>query len=230
MGEDTLKTPISQWGKTHCCPSVESPTTLDISGAISTLRAQRASLPKKAPQGGGSERSERRGRSPLCVPLPFLCPAIRGFLGELPLNPRAGVGASTILPVSGGNSRSTKGIDISSTFGHLYSMKGRAREPRKGAAMANQPHYVAETQALRRVASNPDCRFIWTKHALEEMEKDGRTAPDVEFALTNGQVVLQEQKRDLLWRVRCRDVDGNGFEVVVAVNEREITIKIVTTF
>ena len=46
----------------------------------------------------------------------------------------------------------------------------------------------------------------------------------------NGQVVLHEQKKDLLWRVEGRDVDGNKIEVVVAVHEEAITIKVVTTF
>jgi len=96
--------------------------------------------------------------------------------------------------------------------------------------MAQQPHYVSETQILRRVARNPECRFVWTKHALKAVADDGRTALDVEQALTNGQVVLHEQKQDLLWRVTGSDLDGRKIQVVVAVTEQEIVIKVVTTF
>lgn len=93
-----------------------------------------------------------------------------------------------------------------------------------------QPHYVSETQALRKVAQDPDCRFIWTKHALQSVVHDGRTTLDAEQALMHGQVILQEQKQDLLWRVIGTDLDGNRIQVVVAVYEKEIVIKVVTTF
>jgi hypothetical protein len=39
-----------------------------------------------------------------------------------------------------------------------------------------------------------------------------------------------EQKKDLLWRVIGSDLDGNKIQVVVAVYETVIAIKIVTTF
>jgi hypothetical protein len=93
-----------------------------------------------------------------------------------------------------------------------------------------QPHYVSETQILRRVARNPGCRFIWTRHALVEVKKDGRSTLDVEHALTNGRVILHEIKQDLLWRVIGNDLDGRRVQVVVAVDEEEIAIKMVTTF
>jgi hypothetical protein len=93
-----------------------------------------------------------------------------------------------------------------------------------------QPHYVKETTILRRVAGHPECSWRFTKHALEEMKKDGWTADDVKHAVTNGRIVLQEQKQDVLWRVQGKDIDGNGIQVVVAVDEASITIKVVTTF
>jgi Domain of unknown function (DUF4258) len=52
--------------------------------------------------------------------------------------------------------------------------------------------------------------------------------PDVEAALINGQVILEEHKQDVLWRVRGRDIDGQRIEVVVSVDDVEITIKVVT--
>jgi Domain of unknown function (DUF4258) len=94
-----------------------------------------------------------------------------------------------------------------------------------------QPHYVTETQTVRKVANDPRCRWKYTPHALQAMIDDGWTALDVEFALmTNGQVVLQEQKRDILWRIEGRDIDGRRIRVVVAVYEQAILIKVITTF
>jgi hypothetical protein len=93
-----------------------------------------------------------------------------------------------------------------------------------------QPHYVTETSTLKRVARDPGCRFVWTTHALDELAKDGRTTDDVETALMNGRVVLHEQKKDLLWRVVGKDIDGNGIQVVVAVDAANLVIKVVTTF
>lgn len=97
--------------------------------------------------------------------------------------------------------------------------------------MAQQPHYVTETQVLRRVANDSRCHWEYTKHALEEMAADGWTAEDVQYVImTNGQIVLQEQKRDVLWRVEGRDLDGGRIRVVVAVYQAAIKIKVVTTF
>lgn len=91
-----------------------------------------------------------------------------------------------------------------------------------------EPHYVSETQTLRRIVHNPDVRYIWTSHALAQMEKRKITAADVENALMKGQVILQEQKRDVLWRVRGQDIDGGKIEVVISADEESITIKVVT--
>lgn len=96
--------------------------------------------------------------------------------------------------------------------------------------MATKPHYVSETQILRRVVSNPDCRFIWTKHALEQIKKRNINAADVVYSLTNGQVVLREVKTDELWRVEGHDVDGNKLQTIVAIYEASVEIKIVTAF
>jgi Domain of unknown function (DUF4258) len=94
--------------------------------------------------------------------------------------------------------------------------------------MPHQPHYASETQILRRVARDPSVRFIWTDHASEQMNKRGISAPDVEHALINGQVVLSEAKRDDVWRVEGKDIDCNLLTIEVVVWED--TIKIVTAF
>ncbi len=93
-----------------------------------------------------------------------------------------------------------------------------------------QPHYISETQILRRVARNQNCRFRWTKHAIKAVNDDGRTTKDVEDFLMDGQVILHEQKQDILWRVKGVDGEGKQVQAVVAVYENEIVIKIVTTF
>ena len=92
------------------------------------------------------------------------------------------------------------------------------------------PHYVTETQVLRKIARDLRCSWRFTSHALVEMAADGWTADDVQFALMNGQVILQEQKRDVLWRVEGTDIDGGRIRVVVAVYELTIRIKVITTF
>lgn len=94
-----------------------------------------------------------------------------------------------------------------------------------------QPHYVSETQIVKNLTREPDCRYEWSKHALYRMNNRRHppaTASDVERCLMNGQVVLEENKTDRLWRVKGRDLDGNAMEVVVAVFEDEKRIKVVT--
>jgi len=93
-----------------------------------------------------------------------------------------------------------------------------------------QPHYVTETQVLRSVVTVPGRRFIWTSHALERMAARDVIEADVVEVLTNGQVILEERKQDILWRVRGRDIDGRQLEIVVAVYEESIEIKVVTVF
>lgn len=96
--------------------------------------------------------------------------------------------------------------------------------------MAGEPRYVAETQILRGVLSNPKCRFRYTKHALERMAERDITDPDVVSALTNGQVTLVEYKTDFVWRVRGKDIDGRSLQVEVAVYEDEVRVKVITAF
>ena len=92
------------------------------------------------------------------------------------------------------------------------------------------PNYISETHILRRIANDPDCRWIFTHHAKVEMAKDRRTAPDIQHALMNGHVTLQEFKKDRLWRIEGRDLDGKRVQVVAAVYEDAIAIKVVTSF
>jgi hypothetical protein len=62
------------------------------------------------------------------------------------------------------------------------------------------------------------------------MKADGWTVPDVQFALMNGQVTLEENKKDILWRVEGTDIDGRALTAIVAVYVLAIEIKVVTAF
>ena len=92
----------------------------------------------------------------------------------------------------------------------------------------SEPHYVTETQVVKRIVANPGRRFIWTRHALDMMAERSIIEADIVEVLTNGQVVLEERKQDVLWRVRGRDIDDRQLEVVVAAYEEAIEIKVVT--
>ena len=93
-----------------------------------------------------------------------------------------------------------------------------------------QPHYVTETQILRKTLANPECRYIWTAHAQEVMAERNISAADIEHALMTGHVTLEEKKKDILWRVEGTDIDGRTLEVVVAVFSDVVVIKVVTAF
>lgn len=91
--------------------------------------------------------------------------------------------------------------------------------------------YVRETQSLQRVISNPERRLVFTRHALDEMKNDEITTADVISCLTNGHVVLEERnKPEILWRVVGRDVDLRKIQVVAAVYEDVVLIKVITCF
>jgi hypothetical protein len=96
--------------------------------------------------------------------------------------------------------------------------------------MAQQPVYNAETALLHRLVSNPSCTFDWTRHALEQMARREILAEDVIAAMTNGHIIFHEMKRDTLYRVEGRDLDGNRLQVEVALYENTVTIKIITAF
>jgi hypothetical protein len=96
--------------------------------------------------------------------------------------------------------------------------------------MSQRPLYAEETAILRALAANDNCRYIWTKHALGRMAERKITADDVIAALTNGHISFHEIKRDILYRVDGRDLDGNRLQVEVALDEETITIKVITAF
>jgi Domain of unknown function (DUF4258) len=92
-------------------------------------------------------------------------------------------------------------------------------------------NYALETKTIQRVASHPQCRFIWTKHVLERMAERKIEASAIKRVLITGQVTLEETaKKDICWRVEGTDVDGCKLEAVVAVFEGAIKIKVITVF
>ena len=98
--------------------------------------------------------------------------------------------------------------------------------------MPIRPHYVSQTQIVRKIARNPDARWEFRVHALQRMSEFNPplTQSDVENALMHGQVIYIEEKTDILWRVRGPDLDGGMIKVLAAVFEVEPRIKVITTF
>ena len=95
----------------------------------------------------------------------------------------------------------------------------------------NAANYALETTKVRRIAADPQCDFVWTRHALERMSEWNITATAIRYILTRGQVTLEETaKRDILWRVEGADVDGRRITGVVAVYDQAIKIKVITVF
>jgi hypothetical protein len=93
-----------------------------------------------------------------------------------------------------------------------------------------QPHYVSETQIMRRIAGDDRCSIRFLPHAKEQMAAREISASDILNVLTKGQVTLVESKQDVLWRALGRDIDGRKLEVVAVVDDEEIKIKVVTAF
>ena len=96
--------------------------------------------------------------------------------------------------------------------------------------MVQQPHYATETTAIRRIASDPECRWIWKPHALSALYGEPFSAVDVQWGLRHCRVIYHENKQDVLYRAVCNDIDRNEFKVILAYFEDIPAIKIVTVF
>lgn len=97
---------------------------------------------------------------------------------------------------------------------------------------AAHPTFHDERRRLLRISSNVACIFRYTAHALDEMRNDGIERTDVEFVLRRGIVArVEPHPRDgERWNVRGRDTDGRELEVVIALLEEVITIKVITAW
>jgi len=85
-----------------------------------------------------------------------------------------------------------------------------------------------ETARLRNVMANPSRKFCFTSHSRDEMRADGIIEADIRRVLEQGQVTWMEVKKDQLWHVEGKDVDGRSIRAIVVVNETLYEIKIVT--
>jgi len=89
--------------------------------------------------------------------------------------------------------------------------------------------YEAESSKLRTIArGNPS--FIWTKHALVEMEKDDIAKIDIVNLLKRCIVTLIEYRKEEHWRAEGKDINGRRIEVVLVLYENKIKIKIITAW
>lgn len=95
-----------------------------------------------------------------------------------------------------------------------------------------QPSYIAETKIVRQLAANIDCEWQWSRHFFDEASAEDPPIlqPDVEHALKFGTVIFEEHKKDVLWRVRGKDLDGRSITAVVAVFEKMQMIRVVTVW
>jgi hypothetical protein len=85
-----------------------------------------------------------------------------------------------------------------------------------------------ETARLRSLLSNPNRQFDFTRHALQEMKNDDIIADDVILVLERGSVTWVETKKDLLWHVEGRDIDDRSIRLVIAADQANFIVKIVT--
>ena len=94
--------------------------------------------------------------------------------------------------------------------------------------MGATPQFAHETQALRHVLKRPDHEFRWSKHALGQMRDRKVTESDVRRVFRLGRVTFVEQKKDELWHVEGRDVDGRSIRIVAHLMEAQLVIKVIT--
>jgi hypothetical protein len=89
--------------------------------------------------------------------------------------------------------------------------------------------YKAQSSKLRAIArANP--RFVWTHHAIEEMEKDSIFKIDIMKMLQRCTLTLIEYKQEEEWRAEGKDNDGRSITVVMVVYEQQKKIKVITAW
>ncbi|MEX2632129.1 MAG: DUF4258 domain-containing protein [Tistlia sp.] len=97
--------------------------------------------------------------------------------------------------------------------------------------MAAQTVHHDEGRRIRELANNPSTRFLYRKHAQEEMRNDHISKLDVLYVLRRGSVVRVEQSLgDETWNVRGSDGDGRRLEIVVVAYEDRVRVKVITAW
>ncbi len=78
-------------------------------------------------------------------------------------------------------------------------------------------------------ARRPDIRFLYTRHAEEELSKDRIPKLDVENMLRRCRITLIEESRgELTRRAEGTDIDGRPIAAVVVPYDERGVIKIIT--
>ncbi len=91
------------------------------------------------------------------------------------------------------------------------------------------PDFANEASRLRILARNRAVQLRFTKHGLEELQKDNISRIDVQNMLRRCRVTLvEDRKGEETWRAEGADNDGRPIAVVVVAYEEELTIKIIT--
>lgn len=97
--------------------------------------------------------------------------------------------------------------------------------------MAKQALFHDETSRLHILANDSLILFAYTHHAMKEMRKDQLVKQDVEYVLRRGVVQKVELNRgEETWNVVGSDTDERLLQIVIVPYEREIEIKVITTW
>lgn len=94
--------------------------------------------------------------------------------------------------------------------------------------MSSMPKETAKLRAV--MASDTPKRFWWTSHGRQEMRRDEILESDVQRVCRNGTVTWVEWKKDEIWHVEGRDIDGRSIRVIMILIEEDgqNILKIVT--
>ena len=105
-------------------------------------------------------------------------------------------------------------LHLSATPGHSWP------------TMAGNEDHAAR---LRRASSQQGARFLYTRHAEAELQKDNVAKIEVENMLRRCRVTLVEPSgADETLRAEGSDADGRPLVAVVVLNEETVVIKVIT--
>ncbi len=91
------------------------------------------------------------------------------------------------------------------------------------------PSLADEASKLRSLARRKGVRFLYRRHAEQELRKDNIPKIDVENMLRRCQVsMVEERDGELTRRAEGTDVDGRPIVAIVVPYEDEGAIKIIT--
>jgi hypothetical protein len=110
-----------------------------------------------------------------------------------------------------------------------YSQVAYMSETTGGRSRETMANYEEVAGRLRRLARNPAVRFLYRRHAETELRADGIEKLDLENMLRRCSVSLSEiSGRELTHRAEGTDGAGRPITAVVAMNEEDLVIKVIT--